>query len=444
MSCLKFNYLKIFSINIFLIFIFSLFLIQSTKAQSLYFQPLIGNQWETVNTESLGWCADSVQKVIDYVGSNNSKAFIVLVNGKIAIEEYYGTFTQDSLWYWASAGKSLTSFMVGMAQQEGVLNINDISAQYLGNGWTNCSAPQEQNIKILNQLTMTSGLDDGSGDADCTIDTCLNYLADAGTRWAYHNAPYTLLDEVISNASGISMNSFLNSRIKSRTGITGFYLPIDFNNVMFSTARSMARYGLLISNNGVWNDDSLMTDQQYFNNMINTSQNLNKSYGYLWWLNGKESFMLPGLQNVFPGYLLPDAPADLFAGIGKNGQYVFVIPSLNMVVIRMGNLPNDGALVPTIFANEIWKKMANINCEITSVNNVDKEELIIYPNPSSDFITIKINSKNYTGKYELINLTGKIILKNNYTNKIDLSEIEPGIYYLKTAFGSKKILIINE
>ena len=154
--------------------------------------------------------------------------------------------------------------------------------------------------------------------------------------------------------------------------------------------------------------------------------------------------MLPGLQNVFPGYLLPDAPADLFAGIGKNGQYVFVIPSLNMVVIRMGNLPNDGALVPTIFANEIWKKMANINCEITSVNNVNKEELIIYPNPAKQFITIKINSKDYTGEYELINLTGKIILKNNYTNKIDLSEIEPGIYYLKTAFGSKKILIINE
>jgi len=226
--------------------------------------------------------------------------------------------------------------------------------------------------------------------------------------------------------------------------MTGLYLPLGFNNVMFSTARSMARYGLLISNKGVWNNDSLMTDQQYFNNMVNTSQNLNKSYGYLWWLNGKESYMLPGLQIVFPGFLLPDAPADLFAGLGKNGQYVFVIPSLNMVVIRMGDLPNDGALVPTIFANEIWKRMANINCDVTSINDLNNKELIVYPNPAKDFITIKINSKDYNGKYELINLTGKIILKNINSNKIDLSDIPPGIYYLKTELGARKVVINNE
>jgi CubicO group peptidase (beta-lactamase class C family) len=430
--------------RIYFSFIISFFLIQFIKAQSIYFPPLTGNQWETVSTESLGWCADSVQKVVDYVGANNSKAFIVLVNGKIAVEEYYGTFTQDSLWYWASAGKSLTSFMVGMAQQEGILNINDVSSQYLGNGWTNCSIEEEQNIRIWNQLTMTSGLDDGSGDADCTVDTCLNYLADPGTRWAYHNAPYTLLDGVISNASGISMNSFLNTRIKSRTGMTGFYIPLGSNNVMFSTARSMARYGLLISNNGVWNNDSLMTDQQYFNDMVNTSQNLNKSYGYLWWLNGKESYMLPGLQNVFPGFLLPDAPADLFAGLGKNGQYVFVIPSLNMVVIRMGDLPNDGALVPTIFANEIWKRMANINCEITSLNDVNNNELIVYPNPANKIISIKVNSEKYLGKWELKDITGKLILTNKNCSEIDLNGIENGIYYLITESGERKIIMNNE
>jgi CubicO group peptidase (beta-lactamase class C family) len=423
--------------------IISFFLFQSIKAQSIYFPPLVGNQWETVSTESLGWCADSVQKVVDYVGANNSKAFIVLVNGKIAVEEYYGAFTQDSLWYWASAGKSLTSFMVGMAQQEGLLSINDVSAQYLGNGWTNCSPQEEQNIRIWNQLTMTSGLDEGT-NADCTIDTCLNYLAEPGSRWAYHNAPYTLLDGVISNAAGISMNSFLNTRIKSRTGMTGFYLPLGFNNVMFSTARSMARFGLLISNNGVWNNDSLMTDQQYFNDMVNTSQDLNKGYGYLWWLNGKENYMLPGVQIVFPGFLLPDAPADLFAGIGKNGQYVFVIPSLNMVMIRMGDLPNDGALVPTIFANEIWKRMANINCDITSLNNINNNELIVYPNPAKDFITIKINGNDYLGSWEILDITGKIVLKNNKCFMINIKQLANGIYYLKTEEGVIKLIMNNE
>lgn len=423
-----------------LLFVVLFFAGQIGNAQSLYFPPLVGNQWETVSTESLGWCADSVQHVVDYVGANNSKAFIILVDGKIAVEEYYGTFTADSLWYWASAGKSLTGFMVGMAQQEGLLDINDASLQYLGAGWTNCSTEQEQNITIRNQLTMTSGLDDGTGDADCTVDTCLNYLADAETRWAYHNAPYTLLDGVISNAAGVSMNSFLNSRIKTRTGMTGFYLQLGSNNVMFSTARSMARFGLLTSNKGVWNTDSLMTDQQYFNNMVSTSQNLNKSYGYLWWLNGKESFMLPTLQTVFNGSLMPDAPADLFAGLGKNGQFVFVIPSLNMVVIRMGNLPNDGALVPVLFANEIWKRMATINCDITGINTPENKELIVFPNPATDLITIKLNNKDYLGNWKLMDVAGKIILKNNKCNTINLKELNTGIYYLKTEFGVKKII----
>jgi CubicO group peptidase (beta-lactamase class C family) len=425
-----------------LLLIYTILFSNFLQSQSLYFPPNIGNQWETVSSESLGWCADSVQKVIDYVGLNNSKAFIILVNGKIAVERYYGTFTADSLWYWASAGKSLTSFMVGMAQQVGLLNINDATSQYLGTGWTNCTLQQEQNISILNQLTMTSGLDDESGDSDCTLDTCLNYLAASGTRWAYHNAPYTLLDGVISNAAGVTMNSFLNTRIKSRTGMTGFYLPVGYNNVMFSTARSMARYGLLISNNGIWNSDTLMTDQAYFTNMVNTSQNLNKSYGYLWWLNGKESFMLPGLQTVFPGFLLPDAPADLFAGLGKNGQYVFVIPSLNMVVIRMGDLPNDGALVPTIFANEIWKRMANIYCNVTSIETYkNKKELLIYPNPASNLITIKINSENYSGNWELFDISGKLIMKDKNNSNIILSEINNGIYFLKTEFGTQKIIL---
>lgn len=79
-------------------------------AQTLYFPPLTGSNWDTLSNQELGWCNDSLQSLIDYVGDNNSKAFIILKDGKIALEKYYGTFTKDSLWFWASAGKSLTSF----------------------------------------------------------------------------------------------------------------------------------------------------------------------------------------------------------------------------------------------------------------------------------------------------------------------------------------------
>jgi CubicO group peptidase (beta-lactamase class C family) len=82
--------------------------------------------------------------------------------------------------------------MVGIAQQEGLLSIRDKSSKWLGAGWTSCPVDKENLITVRHQLTMTSGLNDGVTDPFCTDAGCLQCLADPGTRWAYHNAPYTL------------------------------------------------------------------------------------------------------------------------------------------------------------------------------------------------------------------------------------------------------------
>ena len=99
----------------------------------------------------------------------------------------------------------------------------------------------------------------------------------------------------------------------------------------------MARFGLLLLNKGVWNQNNILNDSTYFKEMTATSQNINKSYGYLTWLNGKGSFMLPQSQFVFTGNIIPNAPADLYAALGKNDQKIYVVPSQNLVVIRMGD-----------------------------------------------------------------------------------------------------------
>ena len=88
-------------------------------AQELYFPPLLGNVWETTDPEALGWCTDQIPPLLQLLEDNDTKAFLVLKDGRIVIEHYFGTFTQDSSWYWASAGKSLTAFLVAMAQEDG-------------------------------------------------------------------------------------------------------------------------------------------------------------------------------------------------------------------------------------------------------------------------------------------------------------------------------------
>jgi CubicO group peptidase (beta-lactamase class C family) len=295
-----------------LLFILLLIIGFDTKAQT-YFPPLVGDTWDTIDPADLGWCEDSILMMYDYLEQTDSKAFIVLKNGKIVLEKYFGTFTKDSLWIWNSAGKTLTAYAVGIAQTEGFLDINDVSSDYLGSGWTSLTAPQESAVKIIHQLTMTTGFDDGVTDFYCTDPACLQYLADPGTRWAYHNGPYTMLDGVITNATGMTLNQWVNQKIKTKIGMTGSFFPSGYNRIFVSNARSMARFGLLLSQDGTWGATTVQSDLTYLNAMRTPSQSINPSYGYLTWLNGQSSFMLPSVQFSFTGSPMPNAPSDLYA-----------------------------------------------------------------------------------------------------------------------------------
>lgn len=380
--------------------------------------------------------------MLDYLDSKNTKAFIVLKDGKIVIEKYFGTFTVDSLWYWASAGKSLTAFVVGIAKQEGYVNLSDSTSHYLGSGWTICPPAKEGLITVLDQLRMTSGLNDLVPDNYCTDDTCLEYLADAGTRWAYHNAPYTLLDRVIENGTGQTLNQYLFNKVKIPTGMTGNFYPSGYLNVFVSVPRSAARFGLLALNHGNWNGNQILTDTAYFNEMTNTSQSLNPSYGYLWWLNGKPTYLAPGFQFPIPGPLMPHAPMDMYTALGKNGQFINVVPSQNLVLVRMGDSP-DPDDVPFTFNDSIWEKMNDVMCGGTGIqtNTFSENELRLYPNPASEIVAFTSESND---QYRIINLIGEVIRSGRVVsgeNKIELTGIESGVYVFQIGERKAKLVV---
>jgi CubicO group peptidase (beta-lactamase class C family) len=357
----------------------------------------------------------------------------MLKNGKIVLEKYFGTHTLLTPWQWASAGKTITSFMVGMAQQEGYLSVNDTTSTYLGKGWTDCTPKQEEKITIRHQLTMTSGLDDKVKDHYCIIDTCLIYKSDAGTRWAYHNGPYTLLDKVIEKATGQTLNSYTTQKLKTPTGMTGSFIPVGYNNVYFSTARSMARFGLLILNKGKWGENQILSDSTYYKQMVNPSQNINKSYGYLWWLNGKQSYMLPTSQTVFPGFLNPNAPADMFVAMGKDGQFLNVIPGQQMVMVRMGEAP-DNLPVPFLLNDNIWKYVNELQCATSATENqfIDETVVQVYPNPASELI--RITSDQSFEKVVIFSVQGQKIKSSTMPGKeicLSVGEMEHGIYMIE-------------
>ncbi len=325
-----------------------------TPIETHYFPPQTGDVWETKSIADLGWKQTAVQPLLDYLALKNSKGFIILVNGRIVLEKYFNGHSASTPWYWASAGKTLTTTITGIAQHEGLININNKVSDYIGTGWTSMPLVKENLITNKHLLTMTSGIEDITNGDDVTP-AKLTYKADAGTRWAYHNV-YVKLQDVIAKASGQTWTNYFNTKLRDKIGMTGNWIQIDNNSVYRSTTRSMARFGLLMLNKGKW-DNTTILNETFFNDATNTSQNINLSYGYLWWLNGKSSYKLPQSQFKFNGSIVPSGPNDMFMALGKNDQKIYVIPSKKMVVIRMGEAADDVNLALSDFDETLWMKI---------------------------------------------------------------------------------------
>lgn len=415
-----------------------------TKAQSLYFPPSTGIAWDTLAPESMGWCQQTVDSLYSFLETRNTNGFIILKNGKIVLEKYFGNFTKDSVNMWASAGKCLTAMLTGIAQEEDLFTINDTVSNILGNGWTSCTTSQEKQITVRHLLTMTSGLNDSPSGGCDNLDSnpaCLQYFSAPDTRWAYHTGPYRKLENIISTAAGVSYNNYTQTRIGNTIGMSGLWV----NSVFYSRVRDAARFGLLALNKGIWANDTLLHDTAYFSDMINTSQNYNLSYGYLWWLNGKTSYMAPGLQTVYTTPFFSNAPTDLIAALGKNDQKIYVVPSQNIVVVRLGNSAYGVASAFSPFDNELWGYISNLDC-ITAIEDIhnDKSRLLVYPNPASNKITYELNSA-VVYESSLLDILGqRVYYSDTHQSDIDVSNLEKGIYFLrlKTSEGnlSKKII----
>lgn len=405
-------------------------LVATGVAQPLYYPPINDTVWQRVTLDELGWDAGKIDSMVAYANRTLSKALIVLVGGRIAVEWYAPGRTVTSPWYWASAGKTVTATLVGALLQEGKLGLDDPTSKYLGRGWTSLPPEQEDRITIRNQLTMTSGLDDGVSNRDCTKPECLVYKADAGTRWAYHNAPYTLLDGVVEAASGESFQTVLRRTLLAKTGMTGQFVAMGDNNVMVSTPRSMARFGLLAQGKFVWNGTPVLTDTAYVNALTRPSQQLNPAYGYLWWLNGQATYKVPYLQIDFPGPIMREAPSDAVNALGKNNQIVSVSPSMNIVIVRMGDNPDSllaGMDVPMTQANDLWRllRSAMPTSSVASHNAL--------PNAAIGIDGRVVTASNVINRCTITAITGEqITVVGGSGNTLELPQLAPGVYMLRT------------
>ncbi|MEM9824803.1 MAG: T9SS type A sorting domain-containing protein, partial [Bacteroidota bacterium] len=243
------------------------------------------------------------------------------------------------------------------------------------------------------------------------------------------NSPYRLVQDVVANASGLAFNQFTQTRLKNKIGMKGFW----FNYIYYSRIRDMARFGLLLEQEGDWDGEAILADKNYFETMTNTTQDLNPSYGYLTWLNGKEAYMLPALQFVFEDSLVPNAPADMYAALGRDDQKIHVVPSQDLVVVRLGEASELPLFALSPFDNELWGQLNQLMCMPSSTETQQAQaEVKVYPNPASDHLYLTNLSPDIF-RVNLYDTNGRLIIQQRSDSlmTIRLADFPAGVYYLQ-------------
>jgi CubicO group peptidase (beta-lactamase class C family) len=318
------------------------------------------------------WDATALEVLFSYAAEQSSSGVVIVHQGELIAERYwdqpdevryqrmvFGT-TPDgrSLEDVASVQKSVISFLVGIAASRDLLDPDDIVSDYLGEGWSTAGSAAEATITIRHLLSMTSGLE-----------TDLGFETDAGERWRYNTRAYSKLVNVLEVVTDTDINTLTRRWLTEPVGMTEsdwrerpwISEELDANRIGFVTsARDLARFGLLMLRHGTWGDVNLLENPEYLEASTAPSQALNPAYGYLWWLNGRPLRRTGATTHTT---LAPAAPSDLYAAQGALGRKVYVVPSLDLVAIRLGTQPEQN------FNNEFWRRLMAVVPEETICSN---------------------------------------------------------------------------
>ncbi len=286
----------------------------------------------------------------------NTQGVVVTRRGVLVAEWYADGAGPDSYAASWSMAKSFTSALIGIALDEGdIPDVNVSMADY----YPSWEGTPHADMKLEHVLHMASGLEwsedydlSQARDSDVvqlimTTESPLEYVlarpqaTTPDTLFHYSSGDALLLSGVVAQATGMSAGEYAQEKLFSRmdiedaewwrakTGETLTYCCLDM------TSRDFARFGLLYLNGGMWNDEQVVPPAWVAASL--TPSPLNDEYGYQWWLQD-------GIDTGLP--------EGTFAALGHDGQYIYVIPSLELVVVRNGSYVKDlGEAVadPTLF-----------------------------------------------------------------------------------------------
>jgi CubicO group peptidase (beta-lactamase class C family) len=304
--------------------------------------------WQTSSLAAEGVGSEKINEMMRNIldgDIDNIHGIVIIKNGKLVLEEYFDGFNRETKHRIFSASKSVTSILIGMAIDRGMIKgvdtrIYELFPEYEGSKWID----QQYAINLKQVLTMTAGLDWNDWEypdydsRDTTrqmtrsgdwLEFVLNRdtIEPAGKQFAYNNGLTMLLGGILKNTSGQKAINFADKNLFARLGISDYTWDRGSGGIantawgLSMKLRDMAKIGYLFLRGGKWNEKRIVS-QEWVNESVKDHVNQNvflgSGYGYQWWW-GKS--------------IINEQVVKTFYAAGHGGQYIFVSPSLDCVTV---------------------------------------------------------------------------------------------------------------
>lgn len=315
--------------------------------------PTPGEVWALSAPADVGMHAETLNKAVSTLPDARQhllSSMVVLRHGKPVLEQYWNGFDKDTLHDMRSATKSITSLLVGIAIDKGMIGSDAMPMrQYLAAVYAGAPGLEHQ-IAVKHLLTMSSGL--ACNDRDMASPGNEEYMypkadwvsffvnlpaaAAPGTLTRYCTAGVVALGRVVSEASKETIPDFSARHLFTPLGISHVRWAdfdqkrqTDTGGHLYMRPRDMARIGQLVLQKGAWNGVQLVSPEWIARSTsMHTMMDKTEQYGYLWWLREFRS----GGKSYKAHYAR-----------GNGGQYIIVIPELDMVAVFTGENYNTSA-----------------------------------------------------------------------------------------------------
>lgn len=308
--------------------------------------------------------SQALQAVLDYVQGQKTTGFLVTRDRKVLVERnwplpadagrFAATFAYETtaqgalLEDVASQQKSFVAMLAAIAVDKGLIEVAKPVSDHVGAGWSRAAPDQERAVRVIDLLTMSSGLDES-----------LDYAAPAGSVFLYNTPAYAVIKQVLAAAAKAPLEALTHDWLTAPAGMTDTAWrrrPAGFGDVgnptgLVTSPRDVATFGQLVLDGGRAVDGAAIVSEGQLKAMFARSPT-NPAYGRLWWLNGSATTIRP-LANATQGPLIAAAPADLAAALGALDRKLYIVPSQKLIVVRLGQAAPDKD-----FDQQLWLRLS--------------------------------------------------------------------------------------